>query len=213
MTEMIVRISSEHKDVEIAVKNDFDAPVFKKIEKKEFVRIVDNDFKSNEFNVKKDLFILDSEIIAMDYHHVVINQPERKRIVTYNDNGKILTYRISFPNSIYIMCFNDSSRINNIECYAYKEYKGEETELFEYPMPNELAGSNICIGNVDRTITDRKYVDALERVIFTPYSHSTFSGMNGFSQTKVYFEYLEKNDFPYRMMKPLKKKLKDVLHD
>lgn len=212
MNEMIIRINSGQSDIEVAFKEDFNSPAFKKLDKREFLNII-NDFitlYSDEY--KKDLFILDDEIIAIDNHHVVIKQSERKRIVTYNDSENILTYRINFPNSIYIIEFNQN-RINGIECYSYKEYDGYETKLFEYPMPNELSGNHICIGNADRAIKDRKYIDALEKIIFTPYSHSAFSGINGFSKTKEYFEYLENNEFPYKFLKPLKKALKDILHD
>lgn len=129
--------------------------------------------------------------------------------MTYSVNGE--AYKINFPNAIYIIEIS-GAKIRGIECYAYKEYRGEETELYEYPMPNELSGNHMCIGNADRIIEDNDIVGALEKIIFAPYSHTTFSGMNGFSNTQKYFEYLEKNEFPYKLMKSLRKKLGDVLH-
>ena len=155
---------------------------------------------------------MNQQIIAIDEHYAVIKQEGKKRIVNYaeNSSGKMLVYNINFPNAIYIVYFTHE-RVGSIECYAYKEYKAEETELYEYPMPNELSGNKMCIGNAERKINDKDIVGALERIIFTPYSHSTFSGMNGFSITKTYFEYLESNDLPYTLMKPLNKKIKAVL--
>ena len=160
----------------------------------------------------KNIVLLNPQIIAIDEHYAVIKQEGKKRIVNYaeSSSGKMLVYNINFPNAIYIVYFNHE-KVGSIECYAYKEYKAEETELYEYPMPNELSGNKMCIGNAERKINDKDIVGALERIIFTPYSHSTFSGMNGFSITKTYFEYLESNEFPYKLMKPLNKKLKDVL--
>lgn len=215
MKQLIARISDTSEDVDIAVMEGNSEPFFKKIKCTEFVNIVNRNFNLHSRDYTKDLKLLDPQIIALNEHFVVIRQEEHKKIVTYLNTlatyeSEILTYKINFPNAIYIVEMNDR-KIRGIECYAYKEFKGENTQLFEYPMPNELSGNRMCIGNADRTINDGNVVEALERIVFTPYSHTTFSGMNGFSQTKAYFEYLEKNEFPYKMMKSLRKKLKDVL--
>ncbi|MBS5368325.1 MAG: hypothetical protein KHY19_02485 [Coprobacillus cateniformis] len=209
MSEMIARIGSDGYTVEIAYKENKIEPLFKRVTISEFIKTLEDSFQSNNNHYKKDINMLNKQIIALDSHFVVVNQPEKQRIVTYVSNG-IEAYKINFPNAIYII-ETSGDKIKGIECYAYKKYEGENTKLFEYPMPNELVGNHMCIGNADREIKDGNVIEALERIIFTPYSHSTFSGMNGFSQTKAYFEYLEKNDFPYKMMKSLKKKLKDVL--
>lgn len=215
MKELIARISDTNEDVEIAVKEGNSEPLFKRVMCTEFIDIVNRNFNLHTKISRKNLKLLDPQIIALNEHFVVIRQEEHKKIVTYLNTlatyeSEILTYKINFPNAIYIVEMNDR-KIRGIECYAYKEFKGENTQLFEYPMPNELSGNRMCIGNADRTIKDGNVVEALERIVFTPYSHTTFSGMNGFSQTKAYFEYLEKNEFPYKMMKSLRKKLKDVL--
>ena len=212
MNEMIVRISGNKYDVEVAYKEDESLPIFKKIGREKFLQILNSSF-SVEAHYQKDLKLIDPSILAIDEHYVLVNQPEHKKIVTYSpDNNKAKTYRISFPNSFYII-EKRKDNIKSIECYSYKQFKGEKTELYEYPMPNELSGNMMCIGTADRKITDDDIVATLERIIFTPYSHDRFSGMNGFSRTETYFEYLEKNEFPYKLMKPLKKILKDVLHD
>ena len=215
MKEFIARINSESRSVEIAFKSSTGSEaLFKKITSLEFVNIVNDTLgkENNGSDIVKNIRLLDPQLIAIDEHYAVIRQAGKKRIVNYaeNSSGKILVYNINFPNAIYIVSFS-FERIGSIECYAYKEYKAEETELYEYPMPNELFGNKMCIGNAERKIIDNDIVGALERIIFTPYSHSSFSGMNGFSQTKAYFEYLESNDFPYKLMKSLNKKLKDVL--
>lgn len=210
MMEMIVRLNSDEYDAEIAIAEQGKTPMFKKIKREEFVQIVNDNFTDHNIHYKKDIKLLDSQIIGIDEHHVVIKQEEHKKIITYSYGDELFTYKINFPNALYIVEKNDN-KITAIECYAYKEFENEDTALFEYPMPNELSRNNMCIGNADRTIENGNILEALERIIFTPYSHATFSGMNGFSQTKPYFEYLEKNEFPYKLMKPLKKKLKEVL--
>lgn len=212
MNEMIIRISGDKYDVEVAYKENEALPVFKKINREEFLQILNSSFHV-EKRYKKDLKLMDPSILAMDEHYVLINQPEHKKIVTYSpDTDTAKTYKINFPNSIYIVK-KSKDNVKSIECYAYKKFEAENTQLYEYPMPNELAGNKMCMGTADRKIINDDIVATLERIIFTPYSHDRFSGMNGFSRTETYFEYLEKNEFPYKLMKPLKKILKDVLHD
>lgn len=48
------------------------------------------------------------------------------------------------------------------------------------------------------------------KIIATPYSHSNFDGIKGFSTTVSYFEYLEENPFPYKLLRKLNRKLRDV---
>lgn len=213
MMEMVARINSESAVVEVAFKDDLRSELsFKKIKKQEFCRIIRESFEEKE-EIKKNLQLIDPQIIAIDEYFAAIKQEGKKKIVNHAENGRnsnIHVYNINFPNAIYIVHIS-GKKVRKIECYSYKEYKGEETELFEYPMPNELIRNEMCIGSAERKIVDNDIVGALERIIFTPYSHDTFSGMNGFSKTKTYFEYLETNEFPYKLMKPLNLKLKDVL--
>lgn len=211
--ETIVRLNEENEDIEYAQIDNLGNISFKKMKSKEFVDMVNIIFSKKNEKMDKKISILEDGVIGADVYHVLIKQPEHKKIVTYAMGNVIKTYKINFPNCLYIIQHDlEMKKIVDIECYAYKEFKGENTQLFEYPMPNELSANRMCIGNADRSIKKGKFIDALERIIFTSYSHSTFSGINGFSQTQTYFLYLEQNEFPYKMLKPLKKKLKDVLH-
>ena len=159
---------------------------------------------------EKKIKLLDRQIIAIGNNYVVINQPGHKKIVTlrYDDFSK--SYKINFPNSIYIIKFSNN-KINDIYAYSYAEYLGSETKLYEYPMPNELSGNKICIGSAKREIVEGNYVEALERIIATSYTHRNFSGIKGFSNSKKWFEYLSKNEFPYKLMRSLNKKLGDLI--
>lgn len=212
MREMVLHISSQNKDIEICEKEQGRVR-YKAISSKVLISELINFLERESSNGKKNIKLLNPQIIALNSHHVVINQPGDKKIVHLSTNNK--TYKINMPNSIYIMGISSneaSGKILKIEAYAYKEYQGEDTELFEYPLPNELLGNAICMGNAPREIVDQDYVAALEKVIFTPYSHASFSGVNGFTNSEQWFEYLSQNKFPYKLLKPLKKKLQDVLH-
>lgn len=211
--ETIIRLTEESEDVEYAQIDNLGNMSFKKIATKEFIKMVNTLFNKKTSRIDKNISLLDNGVIGRDEYHILINQPGHAKIVTYAIGKEIKTYKINFPNCLYIVQHDlEMKKIVDIECYAYKEFKGENTQLFEYPMPNELTGNRMCIGNANRSIKKGKFIDTLESIIFTPYTHSSFSGINGFSQTEIYFEYLEKNEFPYKMMKPLKKKLRDVLH-
>ena len=78
-------------------------------------------------------------------------------------------------------------------------------------MPNELSGNKICIGSAKREIVDSNYIEALERIIATSYTHRHFSGVKGFSDSKKWFDYLSKKQFPYKLMRSLNKKLGDLV--
>lgn len=120
------------------------------------------------------------------------------------------SYKINFPNAIYIIKFSNN-KVNDIYAYSYAEYLGSETQLYEYPMPNELSGNKICMGSAKREIVEGNYVEALERIIATSYTHRNFSGIKGFSSSEKWFEYLSKNEFPYKLMRSLNKKLGDLI--
>lgn len=208
MSEMVVRFNSRSEaDAEICIKkgNDF---IFKKLSLKKLLEILNAQVRDECKNEK--IKLLDSQIIALGSNYVAINQPGHKKIVTlrYDDFSK--SYKINFPNSIYIIKFSNN-KVNDIYAYSYVEYLGTETQLFEYPLPNELSGNKICIGSAKREIIDGNYIEALERIIATSYTHRNFSGIKGFSNSKKWFEYLSKNEFPYKLMRSLNKKLEDIV--
>lgn len=208
MSEMVVRFNSRSEaDAEICIKKGCDF-TFKKVSLKKILEILNTQLKVESKGEK--IKLLDRQIIALGSNYVVINQPGHKKIVTlrYVDFSK--SYKINFPNSIYIIKFSNN-KVNDIYAYSYVEYLGSETKLYEYPLPNELNGNKICIGSAKREIIDGNYIEALERIIATSYTHRYFSGIKGFSDSKKWFEYLSKNDFPYKLMRSLNKKLGDLI--
>ncbi len=202
MSQMVVRFDSNNRDAELCIKKGNEI-FFKNISVKALVStLVNNGYTEN---TSERITILDKQIIAANFRYVVIRQPEHKKIVTLFDKS----YMINFPNAIYIVHHHDS-KIKKITAFSYKEYEGLETNLYEYPMPNELTENTICMGSAKKEIFNNDYVAALNRVIATPYSHTNFSGIKGFTNSQKWFEYLQKNEFPYKLMRSLNKKLKDI---
>lgn len=154
-------------------------------------------------------FINSPQIIAMSKEIIVINQEEHERYVTYDSKA----YKVHFPNSIYIMSIQGKNRIKNIEAYSYKEYKGKNTELFKYPMPNMLTGASICIGTAPREVEGNDFIRALERIIFTQYTHARVDDIKSFQSTEKYFTYIQDNAFPYDLLIPSGKKLFELFGD
>lgn len=205
MSEMIVRFKTGKADAELCIRQGGKI-IFKNLSVKKLTEILEDDYASFGSHGRKSIEILDKQIVGCGKNYVVINQPERKKIVTFAEKG---SYKISFPNALYILQYGKRN-IKNIKAFAYVEYKGADTELYEYPMPNELSGNDICLGSADRSIKENDYIGALEKIIATPYTHTRFSGIRGFTDSLKWFEYLQKNKFPYKLLRPLKLKLKDV---
>lgn len=206
--EMIFRILADG-DAEVLIHDAIkQKDIFKAVAIEDLMKSIKEIFiRTNPVqNEKKDLLIVDENLIAINSQCIVMKQPEHKRIVTYKEKA----YNISFPHSIYAIC-HDQGKITSIEAYCYKEYKGLETELMHYAMPNMLTGNKICMGNAPKEIDPHKYVEALERVIFTQYTHNWVDDVKSFKDTRTYFEYLEKNEYPYHLLMPLNKKLRDAL--
>lgn len=202
MSEMIIRLMSNKEDAEILERQG----------KKEYFRKVDADelvsgileIRDRE-KCKKPILLTDS-IIGYAKGCILIKQNETKRMILYN--GK--SYHVNFPNALYFM-YTSGETIEAIKAFCYKKYKGTATELYAYAMPNMLSENRICIGNAKRKITNENYVDALNTIIDTPFSHGTLSGIDSFVDTVTYFRYLENNPFPYNLLKPLNKKLKELV--
>lgn len=196
MKQLVIRIDDTKDDAEILESNEYDEEVFTSISKSKLLNILNTEFR--QADEKEDYTFVPDGLIACSANSYVIRQPEHKRIVIYEGIG----YKITFPNSIYII-LTSGNRIQKIKAFAYKEYKGIETELFRYPMPNMLSGNAICMGSAKREIENRNVLNALENIIYAEYTHSTFDDLKSFRNTQEYFEYLLDNPFPYDLMIPV----------
>ena len=205
MNQIICRIT--HDDtIEMLIK-ERDREYFKRINAEKFLEALENVLPKENLK-KRNIVLFDDVIIGVGNSCMIIKQKEHKRFVTYEKK----VYCINFPNSIYIVNYDDN-KIRSINAFCYKNYQGKDTILFEYPMPNMLTDNRICLGSAPKEIHNGDYVSALENIIFTQYSHSTFSGAKGFKNTIDWFEYLEKNPFPYDLLFKLKNTLGEMIRD
>ena len=60
------------------------------------------------------------------------------------------------------------------------------------------------------TIQKENYNKKDEDIYASDNYSSSFDGIKGFSTTVSYFEYLEDNPFPYKLLRKLNRKLRDV---
>ncbi len=202
MSEMIIRLMSNKDDAEILERQG----------KKEYFRKVDADelvsgileIRDREKG-KKPILLTDS-IVGYAKGCILIKQDGAKRMILYN--GK--SYHVNFPNALYFM-YTSGETIEAIKAFCYKRYEGAATELYTYAMPNMLNENRICVGNAKRKIMNENYINALNTIIDTPFSHATLSGIDSFVDTVTYFNYLENNPFPYDLLKPLNQKLKGLV--
>lgn len=201
---MIIRILQGKDNVEILEKDGTGHEYFKEIEIKKLIESLSVYHKKPQ--VRRPAILFNDQIIGASSDCIVIKQSERKRDVAFKDK----VYNINFPNAIYIIDFSDNL-IKSIEAYCYTEYKGAKTKLYEYSMPNMLSGNMICIGGAPREINNNEFAEALEKIIYAPYSHNTVGGLKGFRGTLEYFEFLEKEEFPYDLLISQNKKLQEVI--
>lgn len=195
---MIIRLSETEEDAEILEVNKVtNQEYFASISLNMLVKKLNDYLKGSYVQNRAKPLLLDQSIIAVsnDFSSIMINQPEHVRIVVYKEKA----YKIHFPNAIYIM-YQNASAIEGIKAFAYKNFDGLKTELYRYPMPNMLGCDMICIGSAPRKIKNNDYLAALENIIFTQYTHSHVNDIKSFKNTIDYFEYLEKNEFPYDLL-------------
>lgn len=203
MQEVIIRLTNKKEDAELCFKRN-EKITFKKLSKEKLLSIL-SEFSSKKTRNTEKIKIFQKNVIGAGDNYVVIKQPEHTQYVTFNQTS----YKINFPNAIYVVQFYHKN-VRNIYCYCYKKFKGGDSELYEYAMPNMLTRNEMCIGSADRRIIDDDIEGALNKIIATPYSHGNFDGIKGFSTTINYFEYLEVHPFPYKLLRKLNKKLRDV---
>lgn len=207
MKELIFRVTDENSDIEILnhdtiSKRDYFSVTSLSDVIEKLKELDTNHYGQQDYHMT----FIDDSVIGIGQHVVMIKQPEHKRIVTYK--GK--AYNIMFPNSIYII-HHIHDTINSIDAYCYKEYNGKQTRLYKYAMPNMLTSNRICMGSAPKKIVDDDYVEALERIIFTQYTHVQTDNIKSFKETKTYFEYLSKNDFPYDLLMSANITLREIV--
>ena len=204
MNQMILRIVGKN-DPEILFKNADGSEIFRKIDMNELWLIIKNHQYSSQKIIERPVMIEHKNIIAYSANAVGIIQTEQKKIVTFQNKA----YNILFPNCFYII-EHDGSKVTELHAFAFEKYEGVNTSLYAYPMPNMLDNNAICMGSANRLIRGN-YLQALENIIFAEFTHSTVNNVKSFKDTGTYFEYLEHNPFPYHLLMPLQKTIRDFV--
>lgn len=207
MKQLISRIIANKNTVELLTSEE-NKEFFKEIELKEYLETIKCFCSSFETynNKKSDVILFNNNFIGVGQFCKIIKQDEHKRIVTYKNKS----YKISFPKSIYFL-YHDEKKVNGIDAYCYLIYDGPKTRLYKYPFPNMLTGNRICMGSAPKELNGNNYLEALENIIFTQYTHAHVENIKSFKDTITYFKYLENNEFPYDLLIPLKNTLQGVI--
>ena len=202
MKEMIIRIQSDRGDADILTKSG-DSEIFKRIRSDTLIKKLTQHFKKDDEDAAPKY--IPPGVIGYAENCQVLIEPEEVKFVTYDKKS----YHNHFPNALYLVK-SQGNKIVSIEAYSYKKWEGLKTKLYKYPMPNMLGGNMICLGSAPRQIKDNDYKRALDMIIYTQYSHAYVNNIKSFKNTVDYFEYLEKNTYPYDLLMDAKKKAGDL---
>lgn len=186
MSQLICRISNTNPDVEI-LKVDHRKEIWKSVSVDTFVREIEKYTYRKEKYPKEKPKLVHVEILAISPNQVIYRQPEHRRIVTYA--GKV--YTINFPNAIYHVRYT-SEKVTSISVYAYMQYRGIETKLYKFPMPNMTMSENMCIGTADRKIKTDVF-ETVESIVDSQYTHDSVDNLRKKMSTIKWFRYLKNN--------------------
>lgn len=204
MSQLICRISNKNPDVEI-LKVDHGKEIWKSVSVNTFVRKIEKYAYKKDKHSKDKPKLVNVEILAISTNQVIYRQPEHRRIVTYA--GK--AYTINFPNAIYHVRYT-SEKVTSISMYTYFRYKGIETELYRFPMPNMTMSERMCIGTADRNIKNDVF-ETVESIVDSQYTHDSVDNLKNTTSTIKWFRYLAENHLRRSDLKHPICKLKDLV--
>ncbi len=161
-------------------------------------------FNFNIFNVSSDELISHKKTNKKDT--MVFNFKEQMIRTFFNNEY----YKIIHCNA-FIRITVENNKVESMEVYPYDEYKGADTKLFDNPYPNRYSMNKTCLGTADRSVRD-SYIKTILGLLETAYTSVNMNfNDKSLENTKVAFEYLTKNPFPYDKLKRTKKTLKDII--
>lgn len=204
MSQLICRISNTNPDVEI-LKVDHRKEIWKSVSVDTFVREIEKYTYRKEKYPKEKPKLVNVEILAISPNQVIYRQPEHRRIVIYA--GK--AYTINFPNAIYHVKYT-SEKVTSISVYAYMQYRGIETKLYKFPMPNMTMSENMCIGTADRKINTDVF-ETVESIVDSQYTHDSVDNLRKKMSTIKWFRYLKNNHLQRSDLQPPICSLKDLV--
>ena len=204
MSQLICRISNKNPDVEI-LKVDHGKEIWKSVSVNTFVRKIEKYAYKKDKHSKDKPKLVNVEILAISTNQVIYRQPEHRRIVTYQGQA----YTINFPHAIYHVKYV-AKKIESISMYTYFRYKGIETELYRFPMPNMTMSERMCIGTADRNIKHDVF-ETVESIVDSQYTHDSVDNLKNTTSTIKWFRYLAENHLRRSDLKHPICKLKDLV--
>lgn len=213
--QTIIRIIQGSNDAEVMVVDD--DKIYEKIIS---VNKIANSFRELVVDTSKPKNINILDLHKQNIIHLIEFQnsteyyvyfPERKIKCTYQNVG----YSFVHPNSLFIIKVRDD-KITTIDAYALKTFDNENptsTQLFKYPMPNQLSGASMCLGTVDHTFTNCN--DVILRVIEANYTHGSasynFKMGKSLHKEEVYEEFQRRKNFDYSGLIPIGLTIEDLI--
>lgn len=194
MSQMICRLDSQLDDVDLLCVDEGEE-IWKSISAAQFVRQVVNICGERLKDSEKPRWI-DKSILAQSTTSALIRRNEHRQVVTYA--GK--AYQINFPNAIYLLNFTQTSVVK-IDAYVFFRWEGQNTKLYNMPMPNMTASSRMCIGTADRLISDGDILKTLDKILDAEYTHEYVDNLKRPTSTIKWFRQLKKRTVTRDMLK------------
>lgn len=204
MTQLICRFSTRSSDVEL-LRIENQKEIWKSVSVDELIRKIEKYRNKRRSSIADKPRLINVEILALSENQVIYRQPEHRRIVTYQGQA----YTINFPHAIYHVKYV-AKKIESISMYTYFRYKGIETELYRFPMPNMTMSERMCIGTADRNIKHDVF-ETVESIVDSQYTHDSVDNLKNTTSTIKWFRYLAENHLRRSDLKHPICKLKDLV--
>lgn len=204
MTQLICRFSTRSSDVEL-LRIENQKEIWKSVSVDELIRKIEKYRNKRRSSIADKPRLINVEILALSENQVIYRQPEHRRIVTYQGQA----YTINFPNAIYHVKYT-SEKVTSISMYAYMQYRGIETKLYRFPMPNMTMSENMCIGTADRKIKTDVF-ETVESIVDSQYTHDSVDNLKKTMSTIKWFRHLKNNHLQRSDLKEAICNLKDLV--
>lgn len=211
--QLIIRVIEGILDAEILLVKD-NLTIEKEIPVTDIYKLFKNlghEYKDNKsinvFELYKQNIICIKELGELTKYYVLFSQ--RKIKCTYKGKG----YSIIHPNSIFVL-YVDAEKVTKAEAYAIKEFQDKGTELFMYPLPNQLSGHFMCLGTVEREFINCE--KSILNIVEANYTHENgrFKFEDDKKAGKKLFKWLASLEtFPNDLLISAAKKLEDILEE
>lgn len=204
MTQLICRFSTRNSDVEL-LRVENQKEIWKSVSVDELIRKIEKYRNKRRSSIADKPRLINVEILALSENQVIYRQPEHRRIVTYQGQA----YTINFPHAIYHVKYV-AKKIESISMYTYMQYRGIETKLYRFPMPNMTMSENMCIGTADRKIKTDVF-ETVESIVDSQYTHDSVDNLRKKMSTIKWFRYLKNNHLQRSDLQAPKCSLKDLV--